>query len=200
VPADPFAGLTLDGAIEPGLFPIEWLYRITVMGEPHASEPWGFQLDGYHVIVNYFVLRDQVLMTPTFMGSEPVPAEAGRHAGTAVMQEEQDKGLALVRSLDAGQQAKAQVRPDKPGNFNLTEAYKENVAFDAVGILATGLRGSQRALLLALVREYVDNMDAGHARVKLQEVEKHLDRTRFAWIGGTGDDSVFCYRIQSLVT
>jgi hypothetical protein len=42
----------------------EWLYWITVMGEPHATEPWGFQLDGHHVIVNYFVLGDQVVMTP----------------------------------------------------------------------------------------------------------------------------------------
>ncbi len=27
----------------------EWLYWITVMGEPDLSEPWGFQLDGHHL-------------------------------------------------------------------------------------------------------------------------------------------------------
>jgi hypothetical protein len=177
----------------------EWLYWITVMGEPHRSEPWGFQLDGHHVIVNYFVLGDQVVMTPVFMGSEPVRAEAGRYRGTAVMQDEQDEGLALMRSLDAAQQAKARVRADKPGNFNLTEAYKDNVALDSVGIPAGELTDAQRAMLRALIREYVDNMDEGHARVRMAEVEKHLDRTRFAWIGGTEDDSVFYYRIQSPV-
>jgi hypothetical protein len=36
----------------------EWLYFITVMGRPSATEPWGFQLDGHHAIVNYFVLGD----------------------------------------------------------------------------------------------------------------------------------------------
>jgi len=177
----------------------EWLYWITVMGEPHETKPWGFQLDGHHVIVNYFVLGDQVVMTPTFMGSEPVRAEAGKYKGTVVMQDEQDKGLALMRSLDAAQQAKARVRPDKPHNFILTEAYKDNVALDQAGILAAELREPQRERLRTVVREYVDNMDEGHARVKMTEVEKHLDKTRFAWIGGTEDGAVFYYRIQSPV-
>ena len=43
----------------------EWLYWITVMGEPSANEPWGWQLDGHHLIINYFVLGDQVVMTPS---------------------------------------------------------------------------------------------------------------------------------------
>ena len=55
----------------------EWLYHLVVMGEPHPTEPWGWQLEGHHLIVNYFVLGDQVVMTPAFMGSEPVIAESG---------------------------------------------------------------------------------------------------------------------------
>ena len=54
----------------------EGLYNLTVMGEPSATDPWGWQLDGHHLIINYFVLRDQVVMTPAFMGSEPIRAEA----------------------------------------------------------------------------------------------------------------------------
>ena len=77
----------------------EWLYWITIMGTPSADEPWGWQLDGHHLNVNYFVMGDQVVMTPTFMGSEPVHARSGKYAGTAVMQEEQDRGLAMLRAL-----------------------------------------------------------------------------------------------------
>ena len=47
----------------------EWLYFITIMGKPSATEPWGWQLDGHHAIINYFVLGDQVVMTPLFLGS-----------------------------------------------------------------------------------------------------------------------------------
>ena len=43
----------------------EGLYHITVMGEPSDTQPWGWQLDGHHLIVNYFVLGDQVVMTPS---------------------------------------------------------------------------------------------------------------------------------------
>ena len=68
----------------------EWLYWITVMGTPSATEPWGWQLDGHHVIINYFVLGDQVVMTPTFIGSEPVTATSGKYAGTSVLQDEQN--------------------------------------------------------------------------------------------------------------
>ena len=79
----------------------EWLYWITVMGKPSATEPWGWQLDGHHVIINYFVLGDQVVMTPSFVGSEPVTATSGKYAGTTVLQDEQNRGLALMNALDA---------------------------------------------------------------------------------------------------
>ncbi|HEY9845514.1 MAG TPA: DUF3500 domain-containing protein, partial [Candidatus Caenarcaniphilales bacterium] len=74
----------------------EWLYWITVMGTPSDKEPWGWQLDGHQLVINYFVLGDQVVMTPTFMGSEPVTASSGRYKGTTVLQAEQIKGLALI--------------------------------------------------------------------------------------------------------
>ena len=61
----------------------EWRYHITVMGKPSATEPWGWQLDGHHAIINYFVLGDQVVMTPFFAGSEPVIAPSGKYKGTS---------------------------------------------------------------------------------------------------------------------
>ncbi|HSK31761.1 MAG TPA: DUF3500 domain-containing protein [Candidatus Limnocylindria bacterium] len=30
----------------------EWLYFITIMGKPSAAEPWGWQFDGHHAIIN----------------------------------------------------------------------------------------------------------------------------------------------------
>jgi hypothetical protein len=177
----------------------EWLYFVTIMGKPSASEPWGWQLDGHHAIVNYFVLGDQVVMTPHFAGSEPVRATSGRYAGTVVLQEEQERGLALVQELSESQRRKAVLRFSKTGNDNLTEAFKDNVVLDYAGIAAPELGPQQRRRLLDLVGLYVGNMDDGHARVKMEEVERHLEETRFAWIGGTEPGSVFYYRIHSPV-
>lgn len=177
----------------------EWFYWITIMGEPSATAPWGWQLDGHHAIINYFVLGDQVVMTPVFMGSEPVRAESGKFKGTEIMQAEQDKGLALMKSLNAAQQAGARIRRDKAGEDLLSAAYKDNLVLDYAGIRASALTEAQKAQLLAVIAEYINNMKAGHANVKLAEVRKHLNDTYFGWIGGTEPDGVFYYRIHSPV-
>jgi hypothetical protein len=177
----------------------EWLYHLTVMGTPSATEPWGWQLDGHHAIVNYFVLGDQVVMTPLFVGSEPVIATSGKYAGTKILQEEQDRGLAMMTSLDPGQRQKAVIEPVKTRNNNLTEAFKDNTVIPYAGIGGDELTAAQKRQLLDLIALYVHNMDDGHARVQMQDVERHLAETRFAWVGGTDPASVFYYRIHSPV-
>ncbi len=177
----------------------EWLYFITIMGRPSATEPWGWQFSGHHAIINFFVLGDQVVMTPLFVGSEPVRATSGKYKGVAILQEEQKDGLELVRALPAAQQKKAIIDFSKSGNNNLTEAFKDNVVLDYAGIQGKDLEGSVRKQLRDLAGLYVSNMDDGHARVKMTEVEKHIENTWFAWVGGTQEDSVFYYRIQSPV-
>jgi hypothetical protein len=177
----------------------EWLYHITVMGEPSMTEPWGWQLEGHHLIINYFVLGDQVVMTPTFMGSEPVSAATGQYAGTEVLQAEQDKGLTFMQSLDAEQRASAILEPEKTTNHAQAQQYSDNLVLPYEGIRATGLNGAQRARLLDLIGEYVGNMTDGHARVRMDEVREHIDETYFAWIGELSDTGVFYYRIHSPV-
>ncbi len=177
----------------------EWRYHITVMGEPSATRPWGWQFDGHHGIINYFVLGDQVVMTPLFVGSEPVIANEGKYKGTAILQQEQAKGLAMVLGLDDAQRAKAVLNVSKTGNNNVGEAFRDNVVLDYAGIRAADLTPKQKDQLLSLAGEFIANMDDGHARVKMSEIRKHLDSTWFAWIGGTAPDSVFYYRIHSPV-
>ena len=111
----------------------EWRYHITVMGTPSATEPWGWQLDGHHAIVNYFILKDQVVMTPLFAGSEPVIATSGKYKGTEILQSEQNDGLAMLRALTEEQRKKAMLGFSKTGNNNLTEAFKDNVVLDYAG-------------------------------------------------------------------
>ena len=50
-------------------------------------------------IILFWVIRLSCLQ---FLGSEPVHAVSGKFKGTVVMQDEQDKGLAFMRSLDEG--------------------------------------------------------------------------------------------------
>ena len=73
----------------------EWLYWLSILGSPSDNEPWGWQLDGHHLIINCFILKDQMALTPMFMGSEPTVADSGKYAGTRVFEAEEQRGLAL---------------------------------------------------------------------------------------------------------
>jgi hypothetical protein len=177
----------------------EGKYHITVMGTPSPTEPWGWQFDGHHGVINYFVLGDQVVMTPFFAGSEPVTATSGKYAGTTILQEEQAGGLAMINALDPSQQRAAILMRSKDRNHNLTEAFRDNVVLEYAGVRGSALSAAQRERLAGLIGLFVSNMAEGHARVKMEEVRRHLDDTWFAWIGGTGPESVFYYRIHSPV-
>jgi len=91
----------------------EHLYWFSIMGTPSDSAPWGFQLDGHHLIINYFILGDQVVMSPVFLGSEPPVATTGIHRGTSVLQDEQNEGLAMINAL-WNSEAGPSFKPGKP--------------------------------------------------------------------------------------
>ena len=177
----------------------EGKYWITIMGTPSATEPWGWQLDGHHLNLNYFVLGDQVVMTPAFWGSEPAVAESGEYAGTAIMEDEQRYGLAMVNTLNESQRAQAILETSKTGNNIMTQAFSDNVVLYSAGIKVSELTAAQKQQLMRLIGIYVGNMREGHQGVRMAEIEAHLDDTWFAWVGETTDDAVFYYRIQSPV-
>ena len=176
----------------------EDLYWVSIMGQPSATEPWGWQIDGHHLIINYFVLGDQVVMTPTFLGSEPVHAKSGRYTGTRVFKADEDLGLAVIRAL-SGEQSKKAIIAAEPGGEVFTSAFRDNLELNYVGIRYDELSNPQHDLLLRLVALHVGRTRPDHAQVRLQEVKRHLWDTYFCWMGGMDDDSVFYYRIQSPV-
>ena len=174
-------------------------YYFTVMGLPSADEPWGWQLDGHHLVINFFVLGGQVVMTPVFMGGEPVVTDSGKYIGNLIMQQEQDKGLAFMQSLDAAQQARATINGVKTRNNNTAEANQDNLTTDYVGIKASELSSAQKVQLLDLIREYVANLRDPHAVITLDAIGQHIEDTYFSWVGGVVADGVFYYRIHSPV-
>ena len=177
----------------------EWAYWITIMGEPSADKPWGWQMDGHHLIVNYFVLGDQVVMSPVFVGSEPVIATSGKFKGLKILQEEQALGLKMLQSFSGEQRKKAILDTNKTGNNNLTEAFKDNVVIDYAGLKGSDFTAPQKQQYLQLISQFIGKVDAGHAKVKMEDVRKHLDNTYFAWIGGMETEGVYYYRIHSPV-
>jgi hypothetical protein len=185
----------MDNYVEYG----EKRYWFTLMGEPSATEPWGWQLDGHHLIINYFVLGDQVVMTPTFMGSEPPSAETGRFAGTAIMEEELELGLAMINALDDEQRSSAILSNEKLENNNRGELFQDNAVVAYEGLRLNGLSPTQAEQARALIALYIHNLREDQAEIKMAEIEQHWNDSWFAWVGETEADSVFYYRIHSPV-
>ncbi|MFF3501920.1 DUF3500 domain-containing protein [Streptomyces sp. NPDC003247] len=173
-------------------------YWFTVMGTPSAKDAWGFQFEGHHLVINYFVLGDQVVMTPTFMGSEPTKITYDG-VNYHLFREETAAGLKLLRSLDSTQLATALSTAAKTGADLIAGAGQDNAVIPYAGLKGSELNRRQQQLLLDLVEVYVGYQDEGHARVRLREIEKHLDDTYFYWIGEYEDDSAFYYRVHSPV-
>ena len=174
-------------------------YYITMMGIPSPDNPWGFQLDGHHLVINYFVLGDQVVMTPAFWGGEPVYADAGMYLGNHILQEEQNTGLRLMQSLDSGQRQRATIEASKVRNDQVAAANQDNLVLDYEGIKGSDLNSQQRLQLLNVIRSFVGALREPHAEVTMEEIGQHIDDTYFAWVGESKDDSVFYYRIHSPV-
>ena len=176
----------------------EWLYWLSVFGEPSTDEPWGWQYDGHHLNVNCFLMGGQMVMTPMFMGSEPVAVEIGKHAGTRVFQAEESTALNLALTLSGNQRRKAIVSDDvPPGVF--TGAFRDNFEMRYEGIRFDDLSSHQQAIMFDLISVYVNRMRADHAQLKMEEIRQHLNETHFAWMGGADEDSVFYYRVHSPV-
>ena len=176
----------------------EWYYWLSIFGTPSPDEPWGWQFDGHHLIINCFILGDQMVLTPQFMGSEPVLARFGKYKGTRVFAAEEEQGYALMRALSSEERQRATVGKDLPSEL-LTAAFNDNRRIDPAGIGYDELSAEGRERLDALLATYIGRIRPGHAEIRYADVKRHLSETHFAWIGPFDDASPFYYRILSPV-
>ena len=189
----------------------EWPYFMSIFGSPSGGEPWGWQIDGHHLCINTVVFDGRIVMTPTFMGSEPRRVNSGPYAGISLFDPEEALGIDLIRSFDSAQRRTAIIHPsihpdDIPMHLqNMFDgrmqagAFHDNLVAPYQGVAGRDMTDAQRRIMLSLAGTYVSWSAERHAAAKLPEVAAHLDETWFSWYGGTNDDSPFYYRLHSPV-
>ncbi len=189
----------------------ELLYFMTIFGTPSSDQPWGWQIDGHHLNLSFMVVGDQVTMTPAFMGGEPIHCDTGKYSGISIFDAELRNGLDLIRSLSDAQRGKAIIFPSMlstelpPERAHPSEgrqkstAFQDNAVIPYEGIRASEFSSGQQALLMSVVEAYVGYLRPGHNRLRMREIENHLDETYFAWIGGYGDNDTYYYKVHSPV-
>jgi hypothetical protein len=176
----------------------EFFYWISFFGTPSRGEPWGWQLDGHHCNINCLVAGDQIVLSPTLLGSEPVTAEGGIYKGMTVLREEEAEGWALMQTLTREQRKRATIGMDLPFD-GYASGFKDNIVVPYAGLPVIEMDPQQREQLIKVIALYTGRLPEGHAEARLEEVLALLDRTVFAWIGEFDATGPFYYRVYSPV-
>ena len=177
----------------------EWYYWLSIFGTPSATEPWGWQLDGHHLIINCFVLGDQIVLTPKFMGSEPVVAECGKYAGTRVFRAEESDGLALMRGTDAEQQRQGDHRRRACRASCSPLLQRQRRACPTKASATAISRPSSKGVLATSSASTSAACGPGHAEIRLEEAAITWARRTLPGSARCDDHGPFYYRIYSPV-
>ena len=174
------------------------VYWLSVMGTPSDTQPWGWQIDGHHINVSCFVLGDQMVMTPCFLGAEPTNVRTGRYAGIRLFADEEADAVALMQALSPAQRLQAIVGDTLRIDL-FTGFFRDNYELAYQGTRVREFSAGQQQLITKLIGDYAGYILPGHDRVRLAEVRRYLEETWFGWVGGYEDEAPFYYRIHSPV-
>ena len=194
-------------------------YCLRVFGSP-GGDPWGWQLAGHHVSLNFTVTGGRYLSpTPCMLGS--VPATCGTLAPLA---DDEERGYAFVNSLSAAQRAAAVIYHRPPPDFatrlaprigpvelpdHVFEAEPDYSIDDAErsvlsyvrdgpkGVPGADLDAKQLDALVDLVAGFAGRLPAEVAEAEVRRVlAAGAENLAFAWAGSTVPGERHYFRVQ----
>ena len=171
-------------------------FWLAIFGKPGGKDPWGWQLDGHHLAINTTVVGDRLSLTPMFLGVEPDVVPRGPYAGLQILGAERRKALALMRSLSTDQRSHAILSNSIPLDiFEGPGRAKSLTKFE--GITAAQMSNDQRALLWALIDEYLENCAERVASTRKAKIRADGDASLyFAWMGPIAEEANVYYRVH----
>jgi hypothetical protein len=155
-------------------------YYISFLGQPSPATPWMIQFGGHHLGINITLAGTNATIAPSHTGSQPATYELeGRTIRP--LGREVDKAFALLSSLDEAQSKQAIL------GFQMHDLVlgpgRDGRTIEPEGIKGSALNDRQRAALADLAGEWIGIMSDGVARMKMEEVKRHLEDTWFSWSG-----------------
>ena len=172
-------------------------YFFSIFGSPSTRNTWGWRVEGHHMSLHFTVVDGKLVAgSPSFFGSNPAEVREGPRKGTRVLGPEEDAARSLVESLDASQREKAIINTTAPNDI-VTMASVKIDPLSPVGIPASALTASQRALLRSLIDVYTGKMADDIAADRVARIEKAgWDKVAFAWAGPLERRQKHYYRVQ----
>ena len=172
-------------------------YWLAIFGNPGNTDPWGWQLEGHHLGLNFTVVDGSIAFAPAFMGADPAEVPDGPYAGWRLLGGEVDKALALVNSLSDEQHERAILSGEIPERL-ITGPGRPNSLATYSGIRAAEFTELQLRLLWELIDEYIANsgepIAADHREKVLNDGPESI---WFSWMGPTEPNSGIYYRVHT---
>ena len=151
-------------------------------GNP-ADSIWGYKLEGHHLSINFTFVKDQLSVTPFFIGTDPAEYPNLEYAGWRVLGQEEDLGIKLIHLLTPDQQKKATKSSEVPADI-ITAAESGKRLVDNWGILGANMTIPQKNVLQYIIREFVFNLEYDKAVIEYAKILKAgIDKIYFGWIG-----------------
>jgi len=182
-------------------------YWFALFGTPSAREPWGWQLYGHHVALNFVTVGGRHVIAPVFLGGEPAVADDRAPLFAA----REASAIELASSFTTAQRAAAVVYdsvldPTMPegrlhpaDERHVAGAFRDNRVVPYEGIAAAALDDAQRGVLHRLVEDILVLYRDDQRELALAEFEAHLEQTHVSWYGATDGSTPFYLRIHSPV-
>jgi hypothetical protein len=162
-----------------------WSHRnfyFAFFGAPTDAN-WGFKLEGHHLSINFTFAKDELSVTPFFIGTDPAEYPNTEYAGWRVLGQEEDLGIKLMHLLTPAQQNKATMSKAVPQDI-ITAAESGKRLVDNWGLRAAEMTKYQQSILQYIIREFVFNMEYEKAEVEYDKIVKAgIDKIYFGWIG-----------------
>jgi hypothetical protein len=173
------------------------LYYISIFGQPSASAPWGWSIEGHHVSLNFTVVDGKMIATtPAFFGTNPAEIKEGPRKGLRVLGREEDLARTLLGALDAGQRKAAVIAADAPRDIETMNKVRA-APLAAMGLAAAKMTPAQTQVLIALLEEYASTMPPALAEERMKKVRAAgLEKVQFAWAGNGERGQPHYYRVQ----
>ena len=183
-------------------------YWFALYGTPSTGEPWGWQLFGHHVALNFVTVGGRHVIAPVFIGAEPALSDGAR---TPIFDAREQLALRLASSLTAEQRDRAIVfdsvldpampegRLHPADERHVAGAFRDNRVIPYEGICAVDLDPTQRDLLREIVEDFHALLRDDQREIVMAEYDEHVEQTWFSWYGATDGSEPIYFRIQSPV-
>ena len=169
-------------------------YFISFLGEPSTTSGWMFQFGGHHLAINVTVVGENMTMSPSLTGGQPIDYE---WEGKQVRQvaDEEDAAYAFVGSLTDAQKKKM-VLAEKYGDIKFGPGASK-IEPSTEGLKVSELDEKQIALFKALIATRIGVLNEVHAKIEMDEIVADIPNTWISWKGPTEVGGDASYRIES---